>query len=299
LFKLSVGLLILFSSPPVTREVYLMGTRCFLTTYGTETQSGHVQLERYIRILEDTERELSVWHPDTLLSRLNEQPVNKPFALDARAVRLLEEVIHWSGETGGTFDPGIGKLLNGAAAPVSGIRFFSLDAANQAVTRKADVLIDSGAFGKGEGLDRIFEHSTASGDPPWIIDLGGQVMVYGLPPGGTSWTVDIAHPSKRDKPAMTLELKAGSISTSGVSENPGHIWDPRSQRPADFKGSVVVWHERGLIADILSTALFVMGPQEGLRWAEERGFAVSFLVPEGHSFAIRTTSSFRERFPTL
>ncbi len=47
-----------------------------------------------------------------------------------------------------------------------------------------------------------------------------------------------------------------------------------------FDGSVTVWHRRALVADILSTALFVMGPDEGLRWAEARGIAACYLVPD-------------------
>jgi thiamine biosynthesis lipoprotein len=275
-----------------------MGTRCNLTTYSADLESAHVQLESYVRILEETEKELSVWRTDTLLSRLNQQPVNKPFALDARMMHLFQELMHWSKETNGAFDPGIGKLLRGVAGPYAGIRFFDLDSALQAVTKKADVHIDSGAFGKGEALDRILLQSIAQGGGPWIIDLGGQVMVHGHPPGRESWSVDIAHPQKRDYPAMTVELESGSISTSGVSERPGHIWDPRTERPAEFTGSVAVWHERALLADILSTALFVMGPDEGLRWAEKRGLAVSFLVPtKGNGLEIRTTTEFGGRFP--
>jgi thiamine biosynthesis lipoprotein len=58
----------------------------------------------------------------------------------------------------------------------------------------------------------------------------------------------------------------------------GHILDPRTGRPAAFRGSVTVWDRRPLVADILSTALFVMGPDEGIRWAEVRGIAACYLA---------------------
>ena len=274
MLKLSLALLILLTPAPVTREVYLMGTRCILTSYGTAAQ-----LERYIDILEETENELSIWRPDTTLSRLNAQPVDIPFSVDTRVFTLLEEVVSWSEKTNYAFDPTIGKL-----------RLLDLNSETRSVTRRSDLRIDSGAFGKGEGLDRVFRQSKAEGSAPWLIDLGGQVMVYGQPPGSASWTVDIAHPQKRDVAAMTLELRSGSISTSGVSEQPGHILDPQTGRPAEFKGSVVVWHERALIADILSTALFVMGPEKGLAWAREHGVAAAFLVPkeDGDVATVRT-----------
>jgi thiamine biosynthesis lipoprotein ApbE len=46
-----------------------------------------------------------------------------------------------------------------------------------------------------------------------------------------------------------------------------------------------------MVADILSTALFVMGPEAGMRWLEGRGIAALFLVSSGDSLAIRATST--------
>jgi thiamine biosynthesis lipoprotein ApbE len=52
------------------------------------------------------------------------------------------------------------------------------------------------------------------------------------------------------------------------------------------------------IADVLSTALYVMGIDEGLAWAEARQIAACFLVPdpEGPAVTIRATRPFRQRF---
>jgi thiamine biosynthesis lipoprotein len=131
-----------------------------------------------------------------------------------------------------------------------------------------------------------------------MIDLGGQISVGGAPPKLQAWPVSIAHPLDRTKPAADVWLAGGSLSTSAGSERDltvegrrvGHILDPRTGRPASFQGSTTVWHESGLIADILSTALFVMGPDEGLRWAETRNIAVCFLEVDA-SGALRSLSS--------
>jgi thiamine biosynthesis lipoprotein len=98
-------------------------------------------------------------------------------------------------------------------------------------------------------------------------------------------------------------MASGSLSTSGGSERDrrvqgqriGHIIDPRTGRPSTFDGSVVVWSERGLAADIISTALYVMGPDEGLRWAEPRRIAACFLVPRGNHVELRATRGWREK----
>src|SRR5687767_7340399 len=103
-----------------------MGTRWMLTSYGTADQ-----IESYINILEETENELSIWRPDTALSRLNAQPVNTPFPVGERLFSLLEEVVSWSEKTNYAFDPTIGKL-----------RLLQLNGDTRSVTRRSDLRID-------------------------------------------------------------------------------------------------------------------------------------------------------------
>jgi thiamine biosynthesis lipoprotein len=225
-------------------------------------------------------------------------------------------VWQWHAATAGAFDPAIGRLLAAwdihgdgrrptpdeaaSAAAASGLRLLAFDRASCTVAKRGDVAIDVGAWGKGEALDRA---EAALGDGPWLIDLGGQIAVGGTGPDG-GWTVDIAHPRHRDRPYRQVRLSEGSLSTSGGSERDvivdgariAHHFDPRTGQPAMFDGSVTVWHRRGLAADVLSTALFVMGPEEGLRWANARGVAALYLVPEGDSIRALSSRGFDARF---
>jgi FAD:protein FMN transferase len=126
----------------------------------------------------------------------------------------------------------------------------------------------------------------------------------GTPPGEDGWEVDIAHPERRDEPVLKMRLRSGSLSTSGGSERDlqvgsrrvSHILDPRSGRPVAFAGSVSVWHESALVADILSTALYVMGPNDGLDWAKIRSLAVCYLVVSGGKVEVSATPAFRDLF---
>ena len=134
-----------------------------------------------------------------------------------------------------------------------------------------------------------------------MVDLGGQVSVSGPRRDGSPWLVAIAHPGDRNRPSIHVALRQGSLSTSGGSERDlqvdgtriGHILDPRTGRPAPFVGAVTVWHERGLVADILSTALYVMGRDVGLAWAEQAGVAAAYLTLDDDSgLRIATTPAF-------
>jgi len=301
----------------VSRQAYLMGTRVTLTTLDRDRTRGIRRLESLLRILEDTEAELSTWRDDSVLSRLNRRPVGVSLRLPESTCRLLAEVQAWTIRTGRTFDPAIGALLAAwdvqgqgrvpseaeltRALSQSGWSRLELDAARCEVLRLHDVTLDAGAFGKGAALDRA---RATDRQQPWYIDLGGQVAVGGTvhPEGG--WDVDIAHPVRRDQPLFSVRLRQGSLATSGGSERDrqaggtrvGHILDPRTGRPAAFAGSVLAWSEDALAADVLSTALYVMGPGTGLAWAAANDVAACYLTVEDGAPARRCTPAFSEEF---
>ena len=285
----------------IERAAYLMGTRARLFAYGPDRPAGLATLEAMIDVLESAEAALSTWRADSAISRLNRTPVGARWTADAPLCRLFADLAEWHEATGGAFDPVVGALVDAwgihdtgripdareiaAARRLSGMERLLFDRRACTVTRRAEVAMDAGGFGKGEGLDRVAESLPGV---PWMVDLGGQVMVGGPRPGGRPWPVALAHPLERDVPYLQLELERGSLATSGSSERDltvegtrvGHILDPRTGRPAPFTGSVTVWHERGLVADILSTALYVMGPREGIAWARARDLSVCYLIPQ-------------------
>ena len=297
----------------VSRDVFLMGTRATLSAWAPDRRAGLDSLDAALRVLEAAEAELSTWREDSAVSRLNRQPIGRPFALGDALCASLADIFVWHAATAGTFDPAIGRLTDAwgihaagrvppdpilrEARAASGLGLLEFDRAGCEVTRLAPVTLDVGAFGKGDALDRA---ARALGDTSWMIDLGGQIAARGAPPGERGWGVAVAHPLRRDRPHLHLALGGGSLATSGGSERDlvagsrrvGHVLDPRSGRPAAFGGSVSVWHPRAIVADMLSTALFVMGPDEGLAWAEARGIAATYLVPasDGDVMAQSTTA---------
>jgi thiamine biosynthesis lipoprotein len=234
---------------------------------------------------------------------------------------LLGELADWRRATGGAFDPAVGSLIAvwglraGGRSPSAvevaqargdaGLEHLVVRHDPCRVTRRRDVTLDAGAFGKGEAIDRVAETVLADHSGAWMIDLGGQVAVGSG--DGESWRVALAHPHRRHEATLHLDLSSGSLATSGGSVRDlevagrmvGHILDPRTGRPVSRAESVTVWHRRALAADVLSTALYVMGIDEGLAWAEAREIAACFLVPDpkGSGITQRATATFRRRFP--
>ncbi|HEV2148913.1 MAG TPA: FAD:protein FMN transferase, partial [Longimicrobiaceae bacterium] len=191
--------------------------------------------------------------------------------------------------------PGEAALRRARSA--SGWDRFEVDAmAGTVVRRDSLAWIDTGAFGKGAALRGVRRVLEREGVRAALFDFGGQLLAVGTPPGEGAWPVAVAHPARRREPFAELRLRDRSVSTSSASERwveesgerLGHILDPRTGRPVPAWGSVTVVAEDAFAADAVSTALFVMGPEEGMRWAKERtDVGVLFLVERGGAVEAR------------
>ncbi len=250
------------------RAQYLMGTVCEVATGG---KNAEAEIEAAFAEAKRVERMLSTWIAESELSR-----VNRGETAPGEELRLLLEVAaDWTRKTNGTFDPRWREPR--VASPE-----LRETAPSHPATRPSQPQYDPGAFGKGYALDRMLALTT--GDA--MIDFGGQLIVRG------EHELAIADPTDRDKPVLALTIANASLSTSSGSEKPGHILDPRSGEVIPAGGSVSVIANDALTADILSTALFVMGEDEGLRWADANGVAAIFINPSHH---VRLSAKAHER----
>ena len=180
----------------VVRKVFLMGTEATLQMYSADRDTALRQLEVFIRIVEETEDELSTWQTSSELSKVNALALHVPAPVSDRMCRLLTTLRFWSRKTEGAFDPAVGTLVDvwdlrgqgrkpspaeiSRALSNSGIH--RVNFAECVVERTADVKFDAGAFGKGVALRRILSKSKTIGAGPWLINFGGQVVISGLPP---------------------------------------------------------------------------------------------------------------------
>lgn len=132
--------------------------------------------------------------------------------------------------------------------------------------------IDLGAVGKGYAVESARRLLLKKGVRSAIIDMHSSIAVVGGP-----WKVGILDP-RNQKPVIrnqrkilgTVVLNDGdALSTSAQYEQPGHIIDPRTGKRAEGCLSVTIVGKDAGFVDALSTAIFVLGAEEGMKLVKE------------------------------
>ena len=288
------------------RARHLMGTRLLIEAVGGDAGAVEAALDEVARL----EQVLSNWRADSEVSRLNDAAAKAPVRCSPDLFAAVRAALDWAGRTSGAFDPTVEPLvrslglrdpldrLPGDEPPVEapgapssedlsavGWRLVRTSPADRSVRfTRPGVGLDFGGIGKGIALDAagrvLLEHGVVSAR----LDFGGQVLFNGRAPA-EGWRLGLSDPSERSRTLEVVTVARGSVSTSGNQERSipgpagpiGHILDPHSGRPALFDGSVTVRSDDATSADALSTALFVMGPERGLAWAETHRIDVVYL----------------------
>ena len=285
----------LAASAPTRRTVLAMGTT--LTWEGKASVEAQTRAFAAVRALE---ARCSTWQPGSLWSRLN---AGETLSLPPEDLALLRRVADLAQATEGAFDPVLGRLVAAwglrsggrtpepaeldAARRAAGLAHLELEEAG--VRLRKGAALEEGGFLKGHALDLMAMELRAGGARSGLLDFGGQLLAW-----GSARPVSLADPQDRQRPRCSIRLRNASLSTSGTSERGRHLLDPRTGRPCEAWGSVAVVRPTGLEADVLSTALYVLGPERGLAWAEAHRVAAAFLLNDG---TVKLTAPFRAFHP--
>ena len=180
------------------------------------------------------------------------------------------------------------ETLLGEVASHTDISFLVIDpdASTACITDPA-ARIDVGALAKGYAGRLAMEYLAAEGVENYILSLGGNICVHGKPlgTGRDAFLIGLQDPDGPDGSySDTVSLPGGCVVTSGdyqrYFEVNGvryhHIIDPSTLYPASFHHSVSVICEDSAMADLLSTALFLMDEESGLRLAQQYGAEVIY-----------------------
>ncbi len=129
-----------------------------------------------------------------------------------------------------------------------------------------------GGFVKGYAVDQAIQVLRGDDIRNGIINAGGDLFCLGEK-NGHSWKVGVRHPRQAGSIPIVLTLSNLAAATSGdyqryyifEGERYHHILDPQTGKPARKAQSATVVAETTAEADAWATALFISGPDEGIR----------------------------------
>ncbi len=227
------------------------------------------------------------------LKTVNDRAGIAPVQVDPDIIRLLEDCKAFYTATGGKVNVAMGSVLHlWHEARSSGLRdpahaalpeFSALEAADQHTAIAAVVLdveastvylqdpllrLEVGAVAKGWAVQQVAQ----AAPPGLLLSVGGNVCATGpKDTSGTAWVVGIADPEGGQEYLHTLAITGGSVVTSGDYQRSytvdgkayHHIIDPETLYPAEYWASVTVVCDDSGVADVLSTALFLLPQAQG------------------------------------
>ena len=273
-------------------------------------------------ILEKINRQMSTYLGDSELSQFNRSQATDWIDASQELVNVLKQAQHASALTGGAFDVTAGPLVNlwgfgpspgmdqvpseqdiRAAMNRVGYTGLQVRSSPPAIRKdQPDLYVDLSAIAKGYAVDALagYLQSLQIGD--FMVEIGGEIQAKGRNARDRLWRIAIEKPSGRSRSLHTvIELDNVGIATSGDYRNYfekggrrySHTIDPMTGRPVTHKlASVTVADPSTMHADVMATALMVLGPEAGYRFAEEQKLAAFFIVNSEGGFYDKATAAF-------
>ncbi len=282
------------------QSIWAMDTQMDLRLYG---DADGACMAKLTALLNELDRELSATDPDSALSALNSSGRTD----DARIVYLTGRALELSGICGGALDITLlpvsrawGFTTEAQAVPEAGalealrerVGMDRITLADGELSLPAGTELDFGALAKGYAADLCRAEMEAAG-LSGILSLGGNIQTVGTKPDGSDWIIGVQDPDDPGRYALTLRLTGSRAAVSsgdyqrffmqdGVRYC--HILDPETLAPVrGTLRAVTVVADEGLLADGLSTALFVLGREAGEAfWREQaRSFEAIWIEEDG------------------
>lgn len=279
----------MISPQPAHKEQTSMGTVMSHNAFGIYAEDC---LDAVCREVARLESILSRYIPESDVSRINQNAGGNFVEVNPETFNILARSLELSAICDGNFDITIAPLVNlwnigkntftqpsineiKQVLELVNYRDLILDASSKKVgLSRPRQAIDLGGIGKGYTGDCILEIFRDFGVTSAYSNLGGNVVTLGAKPDGTPWNIGIQHPRLVDSLIGSLAVIDRSIVTSGsyqrfsndsLGNQFHHIIDPATGYPVESGlVSVTIVSDNSMTADVLSTALFVMGINRGM-----------------------------------
>jgi thiamine biosynthesis lipoprotein len=292
------------------------------TTYSVTVMDPPPELDqqtlqtRMADVIATVDQQMSTWRDDSEISRFNAASAGEWVAVSSALANLTGQALAIGRDTEGAFDITLGPILEvwgfgadseqpthlptadelAAARENTGIGLIDVRQDPPALRKKSDAItLDLAGLAQGYTVDRLADALNELGATRYLVELGGELYARGNKQGRSPWRIGVEKPEAGTREIeRVVGLADAGMTTSGdyrdFFELDGrrfsHTIDPRTGRPvAHDLRAVTVIAENAMTADAMATALLVMGPQAGLRYADAHDIAALFVSGNAQAYS--------------
>ena len=265
-----------------------MGTEVSVYFWHADEARAQAIIEEVFTEVDRINALMSTYVESSRISEINRRAADEPVFAEEELFQLIQRSLDISVLTHGAFDityDSVGQhydfrerqrpddATTEAERQHINFRYVTLDQGKSTVSfEEQGARINLGGIAKGyvveRGVDILRQHGVDNG----VVTAGGDSRLLG-DRRGRPWMIGIRDPRKEGEVAISVPLEDEAISTSGDYERYfdeegiryHHIIKPSSGRPVEGIHSATVFGPDAVMTDALSTSVFVMGVDEGLR----------------------------------
>jgi FAD:protein FMN transferase len=296
----------------ISRSADSMDTFFTITVYSDNSETADTAITEAFNEIKKLEAELSVYRDDSEVSRLNRKKIIKSPSEDLRI--NLEKALYYSNLSDGAFDITVQPILD-----LYDRSFIKKDSAPSAeminrqlkkigykriVVKDGEIKIGDnqsitlGGIAKGYAVEKAVEVLKRHDITMALVDASGNMRALGKKPDG-AWNVALADPRDANNYITRIALDNNAVSTSGDYERYfddemkyHHIINPKTGYSATELISATIVTDNAFDADALSTAVFVLGKEKGMKLIESLPGVEGLIITRERE--ILRSSGFRE-----
>ncbi|WFD11330.1 FAD:protein FMN transferase [Tepidibacter hydrothermalis] len=307
---------------PVSRETFALGTIIDFKVYDKDQDKSNQVIDECIERIKDIEKKMSANMDNSEVTNVNKNAGKESVEVSNETMYVAKKSLEYSRITNGKFNLTVYPLVNLWGIGTENARVPSQSEIDQAISnidyndavfdetentiylKRENQGIDLGAIAKGYVGDEIKKIFVKNDIKSAFVNLGGNVMAYETKVDGSKWRIGIQNPlDTRGEYLGVISVKDKSIVTSGnyerYFEQDGkryhHILDATIGYPADaglISTSIIT--ESGIDADALSTSVYLMGLDEGMKLIESIDGVDAIFVTKDKE--VYTTSGLKDNF---
>ena len=275
------------------------------------------------RRLDDINAKMSTYMSDSELSKINRAGAGQWLPVSGELYRVIQQAITISTASHGAFDITVGPLVNlwGFGPPgrpqyvpdeqtiksvmkFTGYQKIHLRESPRAIRKEADAIyLDLSGIAKGYAVDSVAALLEQAALHDYMVEIGGEIRARGMNDEGEYWRIGIEKPVTDERAVeRVIHLMDTGMATSGNYRNfyvmdgvrYAHIIDPETGKPiAQHLASVTVLDKACMVADAWATALFVLGPDKGLKLVQTLHMPVLFINRTDTGYTEQMTDEFK------